>query len=62
MYLKSIDHAVPRHAFTQTDCLEILQSSGVLSNLKSRSVELLEKILLGDSGIDKRHFAVPDTA
>ena len=60
MYLKSIARAVPKHALTQVDCLNILQSSGVLSNLKSRSVELIEKILLGNSGIDKRHFAVPD--
>lgn len=60
MYLKSIAQAVPEHKFTQADCLKILQSSGALSNLKSRSVELLEKILLGDSGIDERHFAVPD--
>lgn len=60
MYLKSIAQAVPEHALTQADCFTILRSSGALSNLKDRSVELLEKILLGSSGIDKRHFAVPD--
>ena len=60
MYLKSIAQAVPSHAMTQEDCLKILKSSTALSNLKNRSVELLEKILLGNTGIDKRHFAVPD--
>lgn len=60
MYLKSIAQAIPRHEFTQAECLQILRSSGALSNLKSRSVELLEKVLLGDNGIDKRHFALPD--
>lgn len=58
MYLQSISHAVPAPSFTQAQCWEALQKSSVLKQLKTRSQGLLEKILLGRSGIESRHFAV----
>jgi alkylresorcinol/alkylpyrone synthase len=60
MFLQSISHAVPNAAFTQRECWEILQQSGELNHLSQRSCSLLEKILLGDSAIHKRHFATED--
>ncbi len=60
MYLQSISHAVPTNAFTQRESWEILQNSEALRKLSARSGSLLEKVLLGDSGIEKRHFATED--
>ena len=60
MYLQSLQHAVPPHAFSQADCFEILKDTPTFGALKSRSQSLLEKILKGDSGIGKRHFATED--
>jgi len=57
MYLQSISHAVPPHSFTQSECWDILLRSPALDALKPRSQTLLEKVLKGDSGIRKRHFA-----
>jgi alkylresorcinol/alkylpyrone synthase len=57
MFLQSIRHAVPAQSFTQTECWEALRGSAALNQLKARSQALLEKILLGQSGIEKRHFA-----
>ncbi len=62
MYLQSLHNTVPDNAFSQAQCWEILQSSGALARLTDRSGQLLEKVLKGDSGIDKRHFAHPDPA
>lgn len=57
MYLESISHAVPTPSFTQSQCWEALQGAPVFKQLKQRSCGLLEKILLGRNGIEKRHFA-----
>lgn len=57
MFLQSITSAVPKSAFTQKECWEIIQKSGELDRLSNRSATLLEKILHGDSGIEKRHLA-----
>ena len=60
MFLESINSAFPPNSFTQEDCLAIIRHSSAVSRLKPRSVSLLEKILSGDSGIQKRHFAAKD--
>lgn len=60
MYLQAISHAVPQTAYTQRECWELLQKSAALPPLSTRSRALLEKILLGDSGIHKRHFTTDD--
>jgi alkylresorcinol/alkylpyrone synthase len=57
MYLQSISHAVPPQSFTQAECWDSLQNSTALDALKPRARTLLEKVLQGDSGIRKRHFA-----
>jgi predicted naringenin-chalcone synthase len=56
MYLQSIAHSTPRNSLTQKECWEVLNQSEALNDLTQRSVLLLEKILLGDSGIERRHF------
>ncbi|TFE68008.1 type III polyketide synthase [Methylacidiphilum caldifontis] len=58
MFLQSIFSLVPEQAYKQSECWEIFSRSRVAQTLKVSSVELVKKILLGDSWIDKRHFAV----
>lgn len=60
MYLFSVASAFPRHVFTQRECWDLLLAADGLRRLKPRSRELMEKILLGDSGILTRHFACSD--
>ena len=58
MYLESIANAFPDQTFTQRECWEAMQSAGISSQLKPRSVRLLEKVLTGDGGISTRRFAL----
>jgi predicted naringenin-chalcone synthase len=59
MYLRSLATAVPPRSFTQAACWEAMQHSDLLSQLRPRSVSLIEKILTNpDSGIDARNLAL----
>ncbi|MEM6911544.1 MAG: stilbene synthase [Verrucomicrobiota bacterium] len=58
MFLKSIASAIPPTAYSQKECWDLMQSIGTLEGLRGRSRDLLEKVLTGESGIKKRHFAV----
>ncbi len=60
MYLQSISNLVPPQALTQETCWDIFKNSPTAKRLQPRSVSLVRKILKGDSGIDKRHFALDD--
>lgn len=57
MFLQSIAHAAPSQSYSQAECWEIIRRSGELNRLNARSAAILEKVLLGDSGIVTRHFA-----
>ena len=57
MHLASLATAVPDPSFSQTECWEIVRQSGALDQLSTRAGTLLEKVLLGNSGIDRRHFS-----
>lgn len=59
MYLQSVASAFPETRFTQSECWDFLRAPAA-RELKIRSVELLEKVLLGDSGIHERRFALQD--
>ncbi len=60
MHLYGIHHSVPPSSYTQTECWDVLQQSPSVNNLTERSRSILRKVLCGDSGIDKRHFAITD--
>ncbi|MCX6978348.1 MAG: stilbene synthase, partial [Verrucomicrobia bacterium] len=62
MFLQSIATAVPPGSFTQADCWEIIQQSPVKQRLDRRTQLFLRTILRGDSGVQTRHFAVPEIA
>ncbi len=61
MYLQSLANRVPSAAYTQQETWEMLQQADPFHGLLDRSKYILEKILIGGaSGIEKRHFCVPD--
>lgn len=62
MFLRSISHALPEQSWTQTECWEAVRDSAAMQQLHPRSQGLLEKVLLGDSGIATRHFATDTLA
>lgn len=57
MRLVSLATAVPDRSWSQSECWESLRDASHLRGLKPRSRDLLEKVLLGNSGIERRHFA-----
>ena len=60
MFLHALATAVPPAVFTQAECWEILQRSPVKDRLSRRTLRILRTILNGDSGVQTRHFAVPE--
>lgn len=57
MTLASIATALPERSWTQRECWEILRDSQSVRALRPRSRGILESVLLGDSGIERRHFS-----
>ncbi|MGC6426836.1 MAG: type III polyketide synthase [Akkermansiaceae bacterium] len=62
MFLESIASAFPESSYTQPESYEFSVRTDPVRELDTRSRALLKKVLLGDSGIEKRHFATPDPA
>ncbi len=60
MFLLGIDRAAPPRFYSQEECFRRIQATPAWGRLQRGSLELLEKILMGNSGIRKRHFAVED--
>ena len=60
MYLQGLANTVPSQSFTQKDCWDIFIKSETSKRLKQCSINIIQKVLLGDSGIDKRHFALAE--
>jgi predicted naringenin-chalcone synthase len=60
MYLNALAHAVPAYPLTQTDCWNALREPGLSGQLRARSVDLLGRVLTGDSGIGQRYFPLAD--
>jgi predicted naringenin-chalcone synthase len=60
MYLLSLSNCVPPHRFRQKEVWESLVQSTWATELRPGAMELLNKVLNGNSGIDTRHFCLPD--
>lgn len=60
MYLHGLATAVPDRAFTQAECYQFALLPEVRNRLHRKSQLLASAILRGDSGVDKRHFAITD--
>lgn len=60
MHLHALSTAVPPQSFSQSECWEIARRSSLRERLTHRSLVLLRAVLCGDSGVKRRHFALPD--
>jgi predicted naringenin-chalcone synthase len=60
MFLQALSTSVPPATFSQPECWDIVEKSGVRSRLTKRTRLILHSILRGDHGIDRRHFALSD--
>jgi predicted naringenin-chalcone synthase len=58
MNLAAVGSAFPSNSFTQQECLDAMKAADFWQGLKGRSQMVIEKVLSGDSGIQKRHFAL----
>jgi predicted naringenin-chalcone synthase len=58
MHLLAIASEFPANSYTQTECLEGMRGAPFWNTLSERSRMLLETVLTGESGIQKRHFAL----
>ncbi|MEX1117195.1 MAG: 3-oxoacyl-[acyl-carrier-protein] synthase III C-terminal domain-containing protein [Terrimicrobiaceae bacterium] len=58
MVLDSISSAFPRHRMTQPEVWEMIRTSPAMKKITRRGARILETVLLGNSGIETRHFAV----
>lgn len=60
MNLLSVSSSFPQNSFTQQECLAGMKNADFWPLLNERSRWLLERILNGDTGINKRHFALDE--
>ena len=60
MYLHSLATAVPEVSYSQETVWSIFTNSPAVDRLRPGSVELVRKVLTGENGIDRRHFALHD--
>jgi alkylresorcinol/alkylpyrone synthase len=60
MYLHALSTAVPLVSYSQSEVWDIFKQSSAPERLRPGSVELVRKVLTGENGISKRHFALHD--
>lgn len=60
MYLHALATALPARVHTQTECLELARQPEIRDRLNRKSQMLVQAILRGNSGVDRRHFAIDD--
>ncbi len=58
MNLIAVGSAFPSNRFTQLECLDAMKGADFWQGLTGRSRMVLEKVLAGESGIQKRHLAL----
>jgi len=62
MYLQTLSNKVPPVSYTQNKLWQLYKDSDARKQLKARSVWIIDKVLNGDNGIEKRHFALDTVA
>jgi len=58
MFITGLGTALPPRRYTQTEIWRSLETWDHVQQLAPRSRAILKKVLLGDSGIEARHFAL----
>ena len=62
MFLEALASAFPPNEYTQKECFEFTRTTSSYQTLSARGRAIMERVLLGDSGITKRHFCTDDPA
>ena len=62
MYLQALANRAPPTSFTQAQIWDAYRQSATRTRLLPRSAWIVEKVLNGPNGVDKRHFALTDLA
>ncbi|MDA9830245.1 stilbene synthase [Akkermansiaceae bacterium] len=62
MFLEALASAFPSNAYSQEECFEFTRTTSSYQSLSARGRGIIGKVLLGDSGISKRHFCADDPA
>ncbi|YCM44912.1 stilbene synthase [Verrucomicrobiaceae bacterium 227] len=57
MFLESIASAFPEFAYSQAECFDFSKNTVAFQGLSPRGMGIVGRVLLGDSGIAKRHFS-----
>lgn len=60
MFLDALASAFPPSHYTQPECFEFSKKTASYQALSRRGKGIVERVLLGDSGIEKRHFCTED--
>src|SRR3954468_7434742 len=58
MFIRGVGTAAPEQRYTQLECWDGVCRSPFKTQLSSRSLAILRKVLCGDSGITSRHLAL----
>jgi predicted naringenin-chalcone synthase len=59
MFLQSIASATPSYNYSQKDCFDAMSQASWFEKISARSQTILQKVLLGNSGIQQRQFSLP---
>lgn len=62
MFLQSLANRVPPKSYSQREIWELYKGSETRRRLLPRSVWIVDKVLNGENGVEKRHFALEDVA
>lgn len=62
MFLEALASAFPDSAYTQPECFEFSKNTPSFQGLSKRGQGIMERVLMGDSGIAKRHFCTDQPA
>jgi len=62
MFLEALASVFPSNAYSQEECFEFTRTTSSYQSLSARGRGIIGKVLLGDSGISKRHFCTDDPA
>ncbi|TAG11023.1 MAG: stilbene synthase [Verrucomicrobia bacterium] len=60
MFLHSLSCVTPPTVFSQADCFTLIQQTDWFKSSSGRAQSLLEKVMHGASGIERRNYASPD--
>jgi alkylresorcinol/alkylpyrone synthase len=62
MFLEALASAFPSNTYTQKECFEFTKTTSSYQSLSKRGQGIMERVLLGDSGINRRHFCTDNPA